>query len=158
MARTVFTDKFQSEARRQVEIELNGAELPGPPDGIDDLDIDFGPVKRGFAFDALVGNIHAVHSVGQSVGGSGPVFGFAGVIFRMLGIPIGKFDFEFVEAKVPHDRECKVDAAFNLRFDLIWRAEYVSVVLGETANAQQTVENAAALVAINGAEFGKANR
>src|SRR5580700_1596073 len=41
VARAVVTDKLQAKARRQVEIELDGSELPGTPDGVDELDIDF---------------------------------------------------------------------------------------------------------------------
>ena len=87
-----------------------------------------------------------------------PVFGLAGVIFRMLGIPIGKFDFEFVEAEIFHHGESEIDASFDFGFDLLRSAENVGVVLGEAADAQQAVEHAAALVAINGAEFRQAHR
>src|SRR5712691_5066997 len=76
----------------------------------------------------------------------------------MRGIPVGKLDFEFVEAKILHHRKGKIHASFDFGFDLRGHAEDVRVVLSEAADAEQAVEHAAALVAIDGAEFGKANR
>ena len=84
-----------------------------------------------------------------------PVFGLALVIFRMRGVPIGELHFKFVEAEVLHYREGKVNAGFDFLFNLRRSAENVRVVLGEAAHAEQAVQDAAALVAIDGAEFGE---
>src|SRR5215472_8508094 len=54
LARAVFRYVFQLEAFGQVEVELDGAELPGPANGIHKLDVDLGAVERGFAGDSLV--------------------------------------------------------------------------------------------------------
>ena len=54
LARSVFGDVFQSEALRQIEIELHGGKLPQAPDGIHQLDVDLRAVERGFARDGLV--------------------------------------------------------------------------------------------------------
>ncbi len=88
----------------------------------------------------------------------GPVFGLARVILRVLGVPIGKFDFELIEAEIFHDRIGEIDAGFDFGFDLRGHAENVSVVLGEAADAQKSVENAATFITIDGAEFGEAHR
>ena len=49
MLGAVFADVFEAEARGQIEIELDGGELPGAADGVDELDVDFGAVEGGFA-------------------------------------------------------------------------------------------------------------
>ena len=82
-----------------------------------------------------------------------PVFGLTGVIFGMRGIPVRELDFEFVEAEIFHHREGEIDAGCDFGFDLRRHAENVGIVLGEAADAQQAVEHAAALVAIDGAEL-----
>ena len=35
VARAIFRDVFKAEARRKIEIELHGGELPGTADGVD---------------------------------------------------------------------------------------------------------------------------
>src|SRR5262249_18615494 len=45
---------LELEPLRQVEVELDGAKLPGPADGIHQLDVDLGSVKSGLAGDDLV--------------------------------------------------------------------------------------------------------
>ena len=73
----------------------------------------------------------------------------------MLGIPIGEFDFEFFKAEILHDGVSEIDAGFDLGFNLARCAENVGVILGEATDAQEAVEDAAALVAVDGAEFGE---
>lgn len=157
MLGAVFGDVFQAETRRQIEIELDGRELPGTADGVDELDVDFGAVEGRLAGNGLIRNVEALHGFGQRGSGALPVFRFAGVIFRVRRVPIGKLDFEFIEAEIFHDGEGKVDAGLDFGFDLRRHAEYVCVVLREPAHAEKSVEHAASLVAINGAELGEAH-
>src|SRR5713226_7947879 len=157
MLRAVLGNVLQTEARRQIEIELHGRKLPRPADRVDELDVDFRAVKSAFALNRFVRDIEPLQGVGQAGGGAVPVFGLALVIFRMRSVPIGKLDFKFVEAEVFHHRESKIDAGFDFFFDLRWSAENVRVVLREAANAEQAVQDAAAFVAIDGAELGEAH-
>src|SRR5712692_4040235 len=157
MLGAVFADILQGEARGEIEVELHGGELPRASDGVDELDVDFRAVASGFAFHFFVRNVHALHGVGDSGSGAMPVLGLAGVIFRMRGVPVGELDFEFVEPEVFHYCESEVHASLDFGFDLRGHAEDVRIVLGEAADAEQTVEHAAALVAIDGAEFGEAH-
>src|SRR5580692_1110384 len=157
MLGAVFRDIFEAETRWQVEIELHGGELPGAANGVDELDVDFGTIERGFAGDGFIGDVELLHRLGERGGGTVPVFGLAGVIFWMRGVPIGEFDFEFVEAKIFHYGEGEIDAGFDFGFNLRRCAENVRVILREAANAEQAVEDAAAFVAIDGAEFGQTN-
>ncbi len=129
--------------------------MPGAADGVDELDVDFGAVERGFAGDGFIRNVELLHGFGKRGRGALPVFGLAGVIFRMGGIPVGELDFEFVETEIFHHGEGEIDAGFDFAFDLRRRAENVRVVLREAADAEEAVEHAAALVAIDGAEFGE---
>src|SRR5260370_42321137 len=50
MLRPVFGDVLQAEARRQIEIELHGRELPRAANGIEELDVTLWSLKCGFAF------------------------------------------------------------------------------------------------------------
>src|SRR6266851_3985405 len=157
MLGAIVGDVLQAEASGEIEIELHGGELPGAADGVNELDVDLGAVEGRFALHFLERNVHALHRVGEGGGGAAPVFGLAGVIFRMRGVPVGELDFEFVEAEIFHDGVSEIDAGFNFRFDLRGHAETVRVVLRESADAQQAVKHAAAFVAIDSAEFGEAH-
>src|SRR5450631_4279582 len=157
MLGAVFADVLQAEARGQIEIELYSGELPGAADGVDELDVDLGAVEGGFALHFFEGDIHARHGFGERGGGAIPVFRLAGIIFRMQNIPVGKLDFKIVETKSFHHRESKIDAGFHFAFDLRGHAENVGVVLGETAHAQQAVQDAAAFITVDGAQFREAH-
>ena len=155
MLGAVFGNVLQAEARGQVEIELHGGELPGTSDGVNELHIDFRAVEGGFAGDGLVRDVHALHGRGERGGRAAPVFGLPRIILGMRRVPVRKLDFKLVETEVFHHRKCEIDARFHLRFDLRRHAEDVRVVLGKAADAQQSVEHPAALVAVDGAELGK---
>src|SRR5277367_22186 len=154
---SVFGDVFEIETRGQIEIELDGGELPGTADGVDELNVDFGAVERSFAGDGLIRNVELLHGFRKRGRGALPVFGLAGVIFRVRGVPIGELDFEFVETEIFHHGEREIDTGFDLAFDLRRSAENVGVVLRKATDAQQSVEDTAAFVAIDGAELGQAN-
>src|SRR5271163_483711 len=157
MLGAVFADILESEASGKIEIELDSGELPGTADGVNEFYVDFGAVKSAFADNPFVGNVHALHGFGKAFAGTAPVFGLALVIFGMGGVPVGEFDFELVEAEIFHDGQGELEAGFHFALDLRRHAEDVGVVLGEAADAEQAVENAAAFIAIDGAEFGEAN-
>src|SRR5467141_176084 len=157
VAGAIFGNVFKAEASGKIEIELDGGELPGTADGVDELDVDFRAVKSAFALNRLVRDIEPLQGVGQDGGGAAPVFGLALVIFRMRSVPIGELDLKFVEAKVFHYREGEIDAGFHFFFNLRGSAENVRVVLGEASNAEKAVQDSATLVAIDGAEFGEAH-
>ncbi len=74
MPRAVFADVLEIEARRQIEIELHGGELPGPADRVNQLDVDLRSVECRFALDALEGNLQPVERGFQRAGCTIPVF------------------------------------------------------------------------------------
>src|ERR1700730_14703603 len=106
----------------------------------------------------FVGNFQSGKSIRKSFGRAVPILGLAGVVFGMLGIPIGELDFEFIEAKIFHHRERESDAGFYFRFNLRLGAEDVGVILGKPADAEQTVQRAAAFVTIDSTKFRNADR
>src|ERR1700719_445682 len=156
VAAAVFTDVFETETAREIEIELHGAELPGAADGVDELDVDFGAVEDGFTGNVFVGDALTVEGSGERALGGFPLLDGAGVIFGMLGIARGELDLVAVEAESVQNGLHEVEAAFDFGFHLITGAKNVGVVLGESAHAQEAVENSRALVAIDGAEFCEA--
>src|SRR5215467_9811252 len=56
MLGAVFGDVLQAEARGQVEVELHSGQLPGPTDGINQLDVYLWPVKGSLADNRFVGD------------------------------------------------------------------------------------------------------
>ena len=52
----------------------------------------------------------------------------------------------------------ELQAVHDFVFDLVRSAEDVRVVLGEAADAKESVEHAGALVAVDGAEFAEPHR
>src|SRR6516165_2423217 len=157
VAGAIVADILEAEAGRQIEVELHGGELPGSANGVDELHVNLRAIEGGFAFHALEGDLHARHGIRESVGSAVPVFGLAGVIFGMLRIPVRELDLELIEAEIFHDGEGEVDAGFDFGLDLLRHTEDVGVVLRETADAEEAVENATPLVAVDGAEFSEAD-
>ena len=64
-AGAIFGDVFESEALRQIEVELNGGELPEAADGVHQLDVNLGAVEGGFAGHGLVFDLAALEDVLQ---------------------------------------------------------------------------------------------
>src|ERR1700730_5307671 len=141
VAAAIFADVFEAETAREIEIELHGAELPGAADGVDELDVDFGAVEDGFTGNVFVRNALAVESSGEGALGVFPLLDGAGVIFGMLGIARGELDLVAIEAEGVQNGLDEIEAAFDFRFHLVTGAKNVGVVLGESADAEETVEN-----------------
>src|SRR5215472_17625974 len=85
MALSVFADVFEAEARRQIEVELDGRELPEAAQDIDQLDVDLGAVERRFAGDRLVGNALGLQHIFQRPDGEVPVLVRTDVMARSFG-------------------------------------------------------------------------
>src|SRR5262249_16382837 len=146
VAAAVFADVFEAEALRKVEIELHRGQLPGPPDGVNQLHVNLRAIKDRFSFHAPEGDLHPIYRVHQSALGTFPVLHGAGVALRLGRVACGEFDFEAVEAKGAQYGEGEVHTGGDFTLDLVRGSEDVRVVLSETAHAQQPVEHARALV------------
>ena len=66
----------------------------------------------------------------------------------------GEGDGKIGETEGVEQLKGQIQYAANFGLDLFREAENVGVILSKTPDAHQTVENAAALVAVHGAEFG----
>ncbi len=158
VALPVLADVFQVEALRQVEVELNGRKLPQAADGVHQLDVNLGPVERGFAGDQLVLDAHALHAVVERAHGHVPVGVATLVMLAVLRVPGGKLDLVLVETEVAQHVERELHTAGNLVLDLVAGTENVRVVLGKAADAQQPVHDSGALVTIDGAQLAQPHR
>ena len=101
LARAVFSDIFQFEALRQIEIELDRGKLPQTPDRIHQLDINLRPVKRRFARNGLVLDLHSLEDTLKRCRRHIPLVFAADVTLAIVRIPNGKLGLELVEAKIP---------------------------------------------------------
>src|SRR5579859_174284 len=153
LARAVFRYVFQLEAVRQVEVELNGGKLPGAADGVHQLDVDFRAVKRGFAHNRLVGNIHLLQDLLQRVDGAVPVLLAADEALLIVGVPDAQLDLVFSEAKSLEDGHGEFHAAHDFALNLLRRAEDVGIILGEAAHPQQAVHHARPLISVHRAQL-----
>ena len=116
VAVAVFADVFQFEARRQIEIELHGGQLPRAADGVDQLHVDLRAVERRFALHVLVRDAHAVERVGRArLVACCQSSADAGIIFRVRGIPFGKLHLVAREAERLHHRAGEIHAALPPR-------------------------------------------
>ena len=158
MALPILADVFEAEALRQVEVELHGRKLPEAADGVHQLDVDFRPVECGLAGDELVGNAALAEHLLQRVLRRLPLLFAADVVAAVVGVPGGELDLELGESVGIQHGLGKVDAADDLVFDLLRRAEDVGVILGKAAYAHQPVHDARALVAIDRAQLAQADR
>ena len=84
-----------------------------------------------------------------------PFFGRAGVILRTRRVAAGELHFVAIETENAQHFPGEFDAVLHFLFDLLRHAENVRVVLGEAAHAQQAVQHARALVAIDGAQLSQ---
>ena len=91
VALAVFADVLELEALGQGEVELHGGELPEAADGVDQLDVDFRAVKRGFAGDGFVLDVAALERVLERTLGQLPLIGASGVGLLVVRVPNGTF-------------------------------------------------------------------
>ena len=157
----VFAGVFELEALREVEVELDGGELPHAAEDVDEFDVDLGAVEGGFAGDGLEGEA----AFGEDVMRERSLDGCA----QSSGVPMKSLlpgsDPRWrarrlilgLKPKVLRTASAKSMQASISAFDLVAGAEDVGVVLREAAHAQQAVHGAGALVAVDVAELGVAH-
>ncbi len=147
---------FELEALGQVVVHLDGAELPAAADGVLDHEVEFGTVECGFA--KLGAGFESFLGAGFDDGllGEVPVFVATDVFLLVFGVAERDLSLEVLEVESLEDVEDDVHHLEELVLDLVGSAEDVGVVLRKAAHAGQAVELAALLVAVDGAELGKA--
>src|SRR5579885_1860009 len=111
MRLAVLADVLEAEPPRQGEIELHGRELPKPPDGVNQLDIDFGPIERRLVGNDSGFNAELLQRLEQRGLGETPLVGRSVVFPAGPFIPSGKLDFIFLKAKCAQHLESEIQAA-----------------------------------------------
>ena len=151
----VFGHILGIEALRQDEVQLQGAALPGPADGVAQVELQLGTIEGTFARQGL--DLHVDRLAGGPVQlGLGDVPDFVGP-GADLG-PQGQLHAVQVQAEVGIDRVQQLHELCRLRLDLVLAAEDVGVVLGEGAQAHDAMQGTGRLVPVAGAELGHAER
>ena len=160
--RTVFlvilTGVFQLEAFRQVVVHLYGAQLPFPTDGITNHKIEFRTVEGGFTQFNFCIQSFFLTSFNNGLLCFFPVFIAADVFFLVIGVAQRYLYLHFGKVECLENNVDDIHHFQKLVFHLIRAAEDVCIVLREGAYACKSVQFAALLVAIHGAEFGHAHR
>ena len=149
----IFPGVGQVKFLRQQHIQLDGAALPGPADGILQMEVDLRAVKGAVPFVDAVLQAEIVHGLAQGVGGHFPRSIVAhGVVrtggqFCMVGQAEG--GVHFVE---------QTDGFLDHIFDLVGHHEDVGIVLGEAAHTEQAVQGAGQFMTMDQAQFAHPQR
>ena len=147
------------ETARQIEIELDGRELPRPSDSVDHLDVDLRAVEDRLAVHALVREPASFDRLFECRLRHVPLFVGPRVLRRIGRVAHAQLDRKLVEAEARQQRRCaKSRVSVDLARQLLGCAEDVRVVLCEAAYAQQPVQRARELVPVHGPHLGDANR
>jgi hypothetical protein len=143
----------QPELLGHVVVELHGAELPGPLEGVGHVEIDLRPIEGAVALVQVVLEPAALERPLER--GLGPV---PHVLAADALLGARRELQPRLEPEQVVDEEPEVEAAQDLLVDLLLGAEHVRVVLGDVPDAQQAVQRAARLVAVDEPLLGVADR
>src|SRR6266850_2678961 len=153
-ARIIFRDVLRTEQTRHGKIDLHGAALPGSTDAVFQMVFDLGAVESALSRE---------HFVGEAAGIQGCPKRAFGFVPELVGTdPFWRARRELVydlgEAEVCVDLLQQRRKRRDLRLDLLLCAKYVTVVLGEGADAHDAVQSARGFVARAHAELAVAQR
>src|SRR5580698_9085858 len=121
----MLVDIERAEPARHVEIDLHGAALPIPADGVAQDVFKLGAIERTFALverPRPAGSFQRLH---QGFFGLVPYGIFADALVR----PVGKLDAYIVEAEIGIDRQDQIVDGEYFPRNLLFGDEYVRVVL-----------------------------
>ena len=143
----------KAEPLRHLPVELDRAELPGAAEHVGDVQVDLRPVEGAFAGAEHVLDLVALERRLERALGEVPLLVAAELVVR----PRRELRPR-LEPEEPVEEAEIVDAAVELRRDLLLRAEDVGVVLGDVADAREPVQRAGQLVAVQRRRLGVAQR
>ena len=149
---------FKLETLRQVVVDLDGTQLPLAAEGVLDHEVQFRAIEGGLA---VFGNGRKTLLGGRLDDGllrAVPVLLTADILLAVDLVTQGDLRGVSVELEDLEDIEDQVDDLLEFLLELLRTDEHVGVVLGEAADAGQSVEFAALLIPVNGTEFGEADR
>ena len=142
--RPVLADVRGVEALGQDEIDLQGAQLPIPADGVAQHEFELRPVKGALAGVELVFEAAGVHRRLERP--FRPVPDLVGADPHIRAV--GEVHDHVGEAEILVNADQKVAEVLGLRRDLVLGAEDMGVVLGEGPGPHQPMERARGLVAV----------
>ena len=142
----------EPEAHRHVVVELDRADLPRAAERVGHVQVDLRAVERAVARVEVVGEALAVEHLDQVALGAVPQLVGADPL-----VGAGRELEPHVEAEDRVGGERELEARLELVLDLLLGAEDVAVVLGEVPRAQQPVQRAAQLVAVQQPRLGVAD-
>ena len=143
----------EPEALRHLEVELDRPDLPGAVERVEHVQVDLRPVEGAVALVHDVLEPAPLERGGEGRLGDVPLLVGAELVLR----PRRELDLD-LEPELVVDRVAELEAAEHLVLDLLGRAEDVRVVLREHPHAQQAVERAGQLVAVQHARLGHPQR
>ena len=149
MTLSVFSHILKVEPFRQIEVELNCGGLPLAADRILDLEVDFRPVECSAAFVDFVFKPAFFNRLDKRLLS---LFPTGGIADRFCGFR-RQIGFDFLELESLPDVETEVENFHDLAFNLFRRADDVCIVLRKAADAHESVEHSALLIAVDGSEF-----
>ena len=136
------------EALREHEVDLDRSELPAAADRVVHVDVELRSVE---------GSPAGIDRIRQPARCERPANGVFRDIVRwetFVCVARGEHVFDVLKTERTDEANRFVRGRFELALKLFGRAEEMRVVLREAANAREAVQRAAALVAIDGTEFG----
>ena len=155
LALAIAGDVLEIETFGQVEVELDGRQLPRPADGVLDVDVDLRAIERAAA---LVGDVVEPAAIKRSSKTFGGLVPQLILTHRLLGRASRELRLEILEAERPQHREHEIKQRHQLALDVLARGEDMAVVLGEATTAHQAVHGTRQLVAVDGAKLEQAHR
>ncbi len=146
----------KSKALGELMVKLYRPQLPRPSPGILDDEVQLGPIEGRFAFYGFCGEGGLLDGILEGFFGLCPLLLTADVGLGFVRITQGDLDLIVCKAKDAAYVADEVDDLDKFALYLVGGAEYVGIILGEAAGAGESMEFAVLFVAVDGAEFGKA--
>ncbi len=125
---------FQVKAFGQVEVKLDGRQLPQAANSVHHFNINFRPVESGFPGVCGVRNMVFFQHAFERTFGTFPFFYVAGKMFRMFGVARGKFHRVFFKTKRFENVHGIFKSLFDFAFHLFGHAEDVRIILRKSAH------------------------
>src|SRR6185295_2971947 len=135
MRLVVFRGVLKFKSLRQIKVILHRAELPKTTNSIFDLEIDFGTVESGLAFDTLILNLTGLKSCRQNGFSCNPIVLIPKPLLGGVASLHGQFKLELLETERLQDLVSEIHAIVDFFANLLGRAKQVSVVDRETTHA-----------------------
>ncbi|MCY1292966.1 hypothetical protein D9M70_422090 [compost metagenome] len=150
----IFGDIAGIQALWQVRIVLQGAALPVTTEAVLQGELDLRAIESTLPRLVFPGQTGLVQRISQSTFSAIPQLVGTHTLCRTSGQLHGNVR----EAEVLVDLKGQLDEIGRLLLYLIFGAEDVGVVLGETTHAHDAVQRAGRLVTVTGTEFGQTQR